>query len=190
MSRQHSLKTNSLLLGAALAGLSGISTEADGATVVHMETTDFSDSLSSPTYLTSIWTDFVSSGGIQGELDSTGDFNDVFTVSAIPGTNASIPFSGSYSEGFGTIFYIIVYDGNGALEHLTDATLLLTEPGEAGSTFLNFTVPASGLVTFEVGREGGAASYTLGATVPEAGTSAMGLAAMAAAALRRRRRDA
>ncbi|RYD21988.1 MAG: hypothetical protein EOP88_09505 [Verrucomicrobiaceae bacterium] len=183
-----SLKTSSFLLGAALAGLAGVATEAEAATVV-TETTDFSNSFLAPTDLTSTWADFVSSGGIAGVITpGTSDFSDYVLISAPANTLVSIPFSVT-STTANPYFGLSAFNGGSSLA----GTYLPSMP-VAGDTYtgtLNFTMPASGQVTIGTSHESaaGTINYTIGATVPEAGSSVLGLAGMAAAALRRRRKD-
>lgn len=184
-----SLKTSSLLLGAALAGLAGVATEAEAATVV-TETTDFSNTTASPTDLSSTWANFVTSGGIAGAImPGTSDSVDYVLISAPANTLVSIPYSAT-STAASPYFGLNVFNGG---SYIT-GTYLSNMP-VAGQTYtgvVEFTMPASGQVTLGTSNEGAFGStinYTIGATVPEAGSSVLGLAGMAAAALRRRRKD-
>lgn len=185
----NSLKTSSLLLGAALAGLAGVSTEAEAATVF-TETTDFSNALDTPADLTATWGNFVTSGGIAGAIaPGTSDTVDYIKVSAPANTSVSIPYSATATSS-NTYFGLNVFDG---LSYLTGIYLpSVMVPGQTYDGALTFTMPASGQVTFGTSYEGGSGStinYTIGATVPEAGSSVLGLAGMAATALRRRRKE-
>ncbi len=183
----NSLKTHSLLLGAALAGLTGLSTDAEGATVF-TETTDFSDNLTTPTDLSATWSDFVSSGGIAGRvMPGTTDYTDYVLVSAPANTVVSIPYSAT-STTSNPYFGLNAFNGG---SYLAGSYLdTMPTPGQTYNGMLNFTMPSSGKVTIGTSQEAGfgtTVNYTIGATVPEASSSVLALAGMAAAALRRRR---
>lgn len=166
-----------VLLAAAFAGLS---TSAHAATVL-TETTDFSNVFTSPTDLTSTFSNFLADCGIIGSINDSGDFADRFTVSMMPNAIASIPVLFSVAENY----YVEVL--NSSRNNLAGVSAFSSDPAIPRN--LNFTVPADGLVTFSVSQEEGNStmSYTIG-TVPEPGSSALTIAGLAAAALRRRRK--
>lgn len=184
-----SLKTNSLLLGAALAGLAGIASEAEAATVF-TETTDFSENTATPTDLSSTWSNFVTEGGIAGKIvPGSSDNTDYILLSGPANTLVSLPYSVT-STTANPYFGLNVFNGTNyvAGSYITSSPT----PGQTYTGVLNFTVPANGKFTIGTSNEGAGGStlnYTIGAVVPEAGTSVLGLAGLAAAALRRRRKD-
>ncbi|RYG96726.1 MAG: hypothetical protein EON58_11410 [Alphaproteobacteria bacterium] len=181
-----SIQTTSLLLGAAFAGLAGVAPEAKAATIV-TETVDFGDYSFEATDLTTTWTNFAADGGIAGNVTvASGDYGDFVVVSAPANTQVTIPvsFTSSVEDPYAG-FQVIT--GNTLLTY-ADFSTVTPNVTQYGS--LTFTVPASGQVTIGLFQESGMGSvldYTIGQTVPEAGSSVLGLAGMAAAALRRRR---
>ncbi|RYD21990.1 MAG: hypothetical protein EOP88_09515 [Verrucomicrobiaceae bacterium] len=183
----NSLKTTSLLLGAALAGLAGVSTEAQAATIF-TETTDFSEDATEPTDLTTTWANFVTSGGIAGSITIGTDYADNVRISAPANTLVTIPisFTSTVSEPYLNIY---AFDG----EAFRDSAFYeVVTPGQTYSRDYTFMMPSSGQIVIGLFHESGPSgtiNYTIGATVPEASTSMLGLAGMAAAALRRRRKD-
>lgn len=176
--------SSSLLLGAALAGLATFTPDAEAATV-YTETTDLSNGVLSPTDLTSTFTDFVADGGIVGQMFIGPDFCDAILINGPASSSVSIPFSITASSS-NVWFTLNAYNG-GSL-----GTKLVNMPnaGQTYSDTLTFIMPASGKVTLYTTQNhefgGHTYNYTIGA-VPEASTGMLSLAAMAAAALRRRR---
>lgn len=166
-----------------------MSSVANAATLV-TETTDFSNLTSTATDLTATWANFVTDGGVAGSISPGGtDGHDYFMVSAPANTPVVVPFSLT-TLGSVTFPSIFVYDGqtNSQLGSLYYGSNL--DVGEEFTGNLSFTAPSSGKVIFGFSHEGGSglANYTIGA-VPEAGTSVLGLAGLAAAALRRHRKN-
>jgi hypothetical protein len=181
------LLINSVLLSAALAGLAEVATEADAATVF-TESVDFSDDVSNPADLSATWSDFTTSGGIAGTLSpGISDYGDAFTISAPANTQVEIPYSARSSSPHAS-FGFAMYDGSEFIGYDYLSSMPIADETYFG--VLSFNVPASGKVTFVTSYEGGGAevlNYTIGATIPEVGSSVLGLAGLAAAALRRRR---
>jgi MYXO-CTERM domain-containing protein len=179
---------HNLLMGAAFAGLSMASAQA--ATVL-TETTDFSDISNAPTDLTATFPDFLLDSGILGSI-STGtagsDFSDHVQVQMSPSASASIPYilSGSSTTSPSISMYLTAFSSSGL--SLANAGFTSFPSGGSTSGTLDFTVPVDGIVRFSVDNEVGnaAMNYSIGA-VPETGTAVLGLAGLAAAALRRRR---
>lgn len=185
-----SIQTTSLLLGAAFAGLAGIAPEAEAATI-HTEVGDFSDNPFEATDLTATWSNFATSGGIAGRLltgEPDYDYGDYMLVAAPAGTEVSIPFSVTSTIPDPFVF-VMAFDGEASPD---DEFIEVLAAGVTYNGVLNFTMPSSGQIVLglyhESGQEG-TIDYTFGATVPEASSSMLGLAGMAAAALRRRRKD-
>lgn len=182
-----SIQTTSLLLGAAFAGLAGIAPEAEAATI-HTEVGDFNDNPFEATDLTATWSNFITSGGIAGSITIGSDYSDNVLISGPANTLVTIPisFTSSVAEPYLNIY---AFDGEA---YRDSAFYDEVTPGQTYTRDFTFVMPASGQIVLGLYHEtgpSGTIDYTIGATVPEAGTSVLGLAGMAAAALRRRRKD-
>lgn len=177
------------MLGAAFAGLSCLATDADAVTVyapaVFTESDDFSNISGAPTDLSSTFGNFLNGDGIQG-FTGAGDWTDAIKVNVSPSTQAAVNFRASSSVS-NPFFGINVFNsagtfiGGGYLD-----TMPLTDTYYEGT--LSFVTPADGLVIFATNHEAGGATinYSIGA-VPEPSAALLGLAGVAALALRRRR---
>ena len=184
MSNLNASQLNKALIGAALAGLSCFAPEA-GATTIFTETTDFSNT-ATPTDLTSSFVNFLDGGGVVGQINSFDDYGDYFELNVTPNTLVSIPWSVS-STSANQYFYVYIANEFGNYIEGGNTSTLESTPYQST---IDFTTPASGKIRFTVGQEAGpntTFNYTIGATVPEPTTSLLGLAGIAAAALRRRR---
>lgn len=183
----HKPLSTSSLLGVALAGITCLAQQA-GAATTFTEVTDFGNSTITATDLSAEFIDFAVAGGIIGQMilnNSVNDYADYFMVNATASSLVSIPTTCMSSTG-GGYFGLVVYSTAG--EYLGGNSFY---PEIAGSTYnsnLSFTVPANGKVVIGTNHESGntTLNYTLG-VVPEPSTGLLSLAAVAAAALRRRR---
>lgn len=177
----------SSLLGVALAGITCLAQQA-GAATTFTEVTDFGNSTPAATDLSAEFIDFAVAGGIIGQMvlsNSVTDNADFFVLNATASSLVSIPTTCMSSAGSG-YFAFNVFTTAGSFIGGNNFS-----PEIAGSTYssiLSFTVPANGKVIIGTSQESGNTTfnYTLGA-VPEPSTGLLGLAAVAAAALRRRR---
>ena len=175
------------LLGVALAGITCLAQQA-GAASVFTEVTDFGNSVLAATDLTAEFVDFSTAGKIIGSLvlgNLNSDGADYFIVNAPALSSVSIP----------TTFVSSTSTGYFGFQALTLAGAYISGNGVgfsmAGTVYngtLSFTVPANGKVIIGTNHEVGdtTINYTLG-QVPEPSAGLMSLAAVAAAALRRRR---
>jgi hypothetical protein len=169
------------LMALALAGIAAPAASASTIT----ETTDWSSLQGSPTPLGAFnpGTDL-----IKGTLStaSPGDFTDAILLNGTPGTPISIPFSilGSPNPNV----FVTIYDNPPANGPLGNA--FLSPLSGAGSTSMNFIVPADGNYMLVLGIEGSGVttSYTLGAAVPEPATLALLATGLAVGAIARRRK--
>ncbi len=190
--KPNSLNTN-LMLGAAFAGLS--LSQLDAATVYNESINgDLSNDFSSPTDLTSTFGNFLSDSGIIGSM-TTGtrgsDGTDYFFVQMIGNVSASIPFQFTAdNDSGGNISMYLNASEQTSGNFLGGSGNTDFASGSGNSGTINFTTPADGLVQFQVSNETGNATmnYTIG-TIPETSTAVLGLAGLAAAALRRRRQQ-
>lgn len=174
------------MLGAALAGLSLVSTDA-GATV-YIESTDFGDSSVAATDLSSTFGNFLNDHGILGSMDSGGgDNNDFIRLNVAPSTSAVINFSasGTFADLY---FYLLAYNSAGGL--LASNSFSMPVIGQTYQSSLSFITPSDGIILLGAGgsSEGGPGTfnYSIGA-VPEPTSALLGAAGLAAAAMRRRR---
>ncbi len=176
------------MLGAALAGLSLVSTDAEA--VVYFESTDFSNNFNTPTDLSSNFANFLNNHGIVGSLTvSGGDNIDYIRVNVAPSTLAAINFRASASIP-NPYFGLFAYDSAGI--QLSNGYLFVMP--DAGTTYEGaltpFTTPADGIIMLGTSNEAGSGTtinYSIGA-VPEPTSALLGAAGLAAAALRRRNR--
>ncbi len=193
--KPNAFNTN-LLLGAAFAGLA--LTDANAATMltVYDESIDgdLSDDFGMPTDLTLTFADFLSDSAVTGTM-TTGtrgtDGRDYFFVSMTGNAMASIPFEFGGTQDMGgqldTFVNVVAHTSGTSLVNSGSAFF---NSGTTRTGTFDFTVPADGLVRFQISNESSNAThnYRIGA-VPETGTAALGLAGLAAAALRRRRQQ-
>lgn len=180
------------LLGAALAGLS-CATQADAA--LYSETTafnyDFSNIANSPTNLTTTFADFLSSHQIDGTIGHV-DYNDHILLNVAPSTLASILFK-AYPAVLSSMS-LTAFNSAGNQLASVEASNPSGSPSYSEKT-LSFTTPVDGKLRLQVAyststEEGPTMNYSIGTNgVPEPTTSALGLAGLAAAALRRRRNN-
>jgi hypothetical protein len=130
------------LLGAALAGLSLVPTDAEAA--VYVEGTDFSNSSATATDLTSSFADFLNNHGVVGSLNTGGgDFADYLTLNVAPSTATTINYRAS-ATGENNYFGLIAYDSSfGFLNSAFLPDVLVSTPAEGS---ISFTTPANGIV--------------------------------------------
>lgn len=173
------------LLGAALAGLSFVPTDADAA--VYIESTDFGANTGASTDLSSTFGNFLSDHGIVGALNiAGGDSGDYIKVSVLPNTAAVVNYTASSTVAY-PYFGLNVFNSAGSF---INGNYLPLMP-DAGTTYqgtLSFMTPADGIIIFGTSHESGSGTinYSIGA-VPEPTSALLGAAGLAAAALRRRR---
>ncbi len=175
------------MLGAALAGLSLVSTDAEAA--VYFESTDFSNNFNTPTDLSSAFANFLSNHRIVGSLMVGGGDNiDYIRLNVAPSTTAVINFSASASMP-NPFFGLFAYDSAGI--QLSNG-YLFSMP-DAGTTYQGaltpFTTPANGIIVLGTSNEAGSGTinYSIDA-VPEPTSALLGAAGLAATALRRSRK--
>lgn len=181
------LLSGSSLLGVALAGITCLTQQA-GAASVFTEVTDFGNETATATDLSAEFINFAEAGAIIGKItldNLSSDFTDYLTVNASASTVANIPFTFISSAGGGS-FGFAAYTTTGT--YIAGEWISANNAGETYAGTLSFTVPVNGKVIIGTNHEASNTTfnYTLGA-VPEPSTGLMSLAAMAAAALRRRR---
>ena len=186
LTNKKSLSGNSLL-GFALAGISCLSQQA-GAASVFTEVTDFGNETATATDLSAEFINFAEAGGIIGKItldNLNSDFADYLIVNASASTVVNFPFTCMSSSGSGA-FGFASYTTTGT--YIASQWISANNAGETYAGTLSFSVPANGKVVIRTNTESGNTTfnYTLGA-VPEPSTGLMSLAAIAAAALRRRR---
>jgi hypothetical protein len=180
------LQTSSLL-GVALAGITCFAQQA-GAATTFTEVTDFGNSMLAATDLSAEFIDFGVAGGIIGQMslnNSVSDYADYFVVNAAALSLVNIPTTCMSSAGSG-YFGFNVFTTTGS--YIGGSNFYPEIAGSTYSSNLSFTVPANGKVIIGTSQESGNTTfnYTLG-VVPEPSTGLLSLAAIAAAALRRRR---
>jgi len=173
-----------ILLSAALAGLAITADQANAATTIFTEVIDFSNDSENPTNLQAQFTDFAVDSQVNGTLSSTGDSIDYFIVKVSDGAEVSLPFLFSGTAN-GLISMSVTVSRFGEVFAVAQPNFVT---GESAVGTLNFTAPNDGIVIFTLSHESSrsALNYTIGA-IPEPGTSVLGLAGLAAAALRRKR---
>lgn len=155
---------------AAAAGTAALSGAAQASTI--NESADFGNDFPSSTLLPS-GTDVVN-----GNVSGTGDFNDFISFQdLLAGGSWSISATHDGAPGF--LF----------LSERDDVGALLQSDDGAGNLALSGTIPASGMLHFNIAAEGSGVNYTLTLTaVPEPATAALlGGGLLAVAALRRAR---
>ena len=180
------------MLGAALAGLSMATPSAHAA--VFTEGTDFSNLQSTTTDLTSQFPDFLTGNTIIGTL-VTGfgigvDNSDYAKVAVMPSTLTSLVFTISPTMSTSLFFQVSVSTEDGT--NLGSATGFDATP--LTLTFTTPVAPSLGgpsniVLNVRDGEStgGNTLNYTI-SSVPETSSAVLGLAGMAAAALRRRRK--
>ena len=187
MTPRSSLTAGKTLLGAALAGLSLVSTDAEAA--VYTESTDFGNSFETATDLSSTFGNFLEDNQILAVLQlNNSDQSDFVAVSVAPSTAAVINLSASRTAGADSYFGLQVLSGSGA--YLAGYNFALTDLDTTYEDQLSFMTPADGILVFNTQHEsaGGTFNYSIG-SVPEPASALLGAAGLAAAALRRRRED-
>ena len=165
----------------AMAGI--LAPSANAATI--LETTDFSNSVGSPTAL----------GAFNPAVDAVigsvknPDLNDFMLLTGTPGASVSLRLSlyDPDSGPFAPFINFSIYDNANFIGFIDNRAY--SSP-TADDTFV-FTVPADGdyMVNVSNGEGSGGYAYTIG-TVPEPGSGAQLGAGLAAAALRRKRKGA
>jgi len=173
-----------ILLSAALAGLAITADQANAAITIFTEVADFSNNSEDPTDLLAQYTDFAVDSQVNGTLNSTNDSVDYFRVIVSPGGNVSLPFLFSGNAESDIVMFVTISRFGVVFAAATPNFA----SGESAAGTLNFIAPADGNVIFRLSHEstGSTLNYTIGA-IPEPGTSVLGLAGLAAAALRRKR---
>ena len=167
----------SLLMALAMASI--VAVEAKATTII--ETTDFSNSTSSPTSLGAFSRGFNPAfDSIQGTVKGA-DFLDAILLSGAPGSTVSLLVS-LYNPDPAPNLQLGIYDNAGNVGLI--ATRFYSTP--TASDTITFIVPPDGnyMVSLNLNAGGGGYGYTLGA-VPEPGTAVLLTAALGVAALLR-----
>jgi hypothetical protein len=166
------------LMAIAMAGIAAPVAKA----TTFVETTDFSNSGSSPTNL---GTFNPASDLIVGSMPPS-DSIDAILVSGTPNAPISIPFNVANPNLSGAFLDFAIYDDAGPSGAIA-SRFFGGGPLNSNDVF-NFNVPADGNYMMYLTTEGGGWSYTIGTAIPEPSTALLLTGAIGLAALLRKRK--